>query len=65
MEKRFFINKTDLNNGEIVLKDDEHLHLSKVLRLRVGDTVECFYDGGELLKCEITLITKNYSKYPV
>ena len=65
MEKRFFIEKTDLNNGEIVLKDDEHMHLSKVLRLRVGDTVECFYDGGNLLKCEITLITKNYSNLKV
>lgn len=65
MEKRFFINKTDLNNNEIILKDDEHQHLSKVLRLRLGDTVECFYDGGSLLKCEITLITKNYSTLKV
>lgn len=65
MEKRFFIEKTDLVGGEIVLKDDEHMHLSKVLRLRVGDTVECFYDGGEILKCEITLITKNYSNLKV
>ena len=65
MEKRFFINKTDLNNNEIILKDDEHQHLSKVLRLRLGDIVECFYDGGSLLKCEITLITKNYSTLKV
>lgn len=65
MEKRFFINKTDLNNNEIVLTDDEHLHLSKVLRLRVGDEVECFYDNGNILKCEILNITKQFSTLKV
>lgn len=61
MEKRFFIEKMDIVGGKITLKDSEHEHLFKVLRLRVGDMVECFYDGGPILNCEIESITKNFS----
>lgn len=65
MEKRFFIDKSSLNNNTIVLTEDEHQHLSKVLRLRVGDTVECFYDNGPILNCTIDQITKNNSTLTV
>ena len=58
MEKRFFVTKENIYDDEIILRDEEHNHLSKVLRLSVGDTVECFEDGGDLLNCEIQTITK-------
>ena len=65
MEKRFFIDQNLIENNTITLTEDEHVHLSKVLRLRVGEVVECFYDNGPILKCEIELITKNYSTLKV
>lgn len=59
MEKRFFVNKEDVLQDSIKLIGEEHIHLSKVLRLKVGDVVECFYDNSQILVCEIKLITKN------
>ena len=31
MEKRFFVNREDISGESITIRDDEHLHLSKVL----------------------------------
>ncbi len=59
MEKRFFITKDNIDGDTIILRDDEHNHLSRVLRLAVGEVVECFEDGGDILSCEITAITKS------
>ncbi len=59
MEKRFFVCKEDVLQDSIKLVGEEHVHLSKVLRLKVGDVVECFYDNSQILVCEIKLITKN------
>lgn len=62
MEKRrFFIKKSDIYNDEIVLIGDEHEHLSRVLRLHSGDTVECFFDDIDVFLCEILRIEKNKS----
>ena len=61
MEKRFFVEKDKISNSVITLDGDEHMHLSKVLRLRVGDNVECFYDNSDILKCKIKEISKNCS----
>ena len=59
MEKIFFVEKQNIMSDTITLTDDEHLHLSKVMRLRVGDTVECFYDGSNIFECQIQSITKS------
>jgi len=61
MEKRFFIEKDKILGDFITLDGDEHMHLSKVLRLRVGDNVECFYDNSDILKCKIKEISKSSS----
>ena len=58
MEKRFFVNREDISDESITIHDDEHQHLAKVMRLRVGDEVECFYDGSEVYKCRIDEIDK-------
>jgi len=65
MEKRFYVLKDDIANDEVTLCEDEHQHLSKVLRLRVGDNVECFEDGGNILSCQIVEISKNSTKLKV
>ena len=58
MEKRFFITNENIDDNTIILTDEEHNHLSRVLRLPVGAEVECFADGDYLYNCEITSITK-------
>lgn len=65
MEKRFFITKENMNGDIITLRDDEHNHLSRVLRLATGDRVECFEDGGDILLCDITSITKSQTQLKV
>lgn len=65
MEKRFFITKDNILDDEIILRDEEHNHLSRVLRLSVGDIVECFEDGGDILSCEIEGITKSQTNLKV
>ena len=61
MEKRFFIDSESINNNQIILSGDEHMHLSKVLRLRVGDEVECFTNNSDIYQAKIDLITKQNS----
>lgn len=61
MEKRFFIDsEIKINVGDkIVLTGDEHVHLARVMRLRVGDSVECFQDGSDIFVCKILQVGKN------
>jgi len=61
MEKRFYVESEDICEDILTIKDEEHTHLSKVLRLQVGDKVECFYNNSDVLNCEILSITKNSS----
>lgn len=60
-ESCFYIKKEDMVNGQISLTGDEFLHLSKVLRAKVGDKVKCFYDSSPFFDCEIVEITKHYA----
>ncbi len=62
--KRFYVENQE-ENGFFVLEGEEHSHLSKVLRLRVGDSVECFFDGSQVYNCKIVEISKNYSKLEI
>ena len=63
--KRFFISKDDISNNQIILNGEEHNHLSKVLRLKPNDEVECFYNDSPVFVCKILEITKNYSKLEI
>ena len=60
MEKRFFVEGSDkiAVRDRITLSGDEHAHLSRVMRLRVGDEVECFQDGSDIFVCKILQETK-------
>ena len=56
---RFFINKSDIVNNEITLTDDNHKHLSFVLRARQGDTVTvCDGECVDYL-CKVNCFTKD------
>lgn len=57
--KSFFIKDKDYIIDEMIeLSESEHNHLSKVLRMKVGEIVECYSDNDLVLKCEIASIDK-------
>lgn len=58
-EDWFYILKDNIFGNKINLSGEEFLHLTKVLRHRVGDNVKCFYDGSNILNCKIDQISKN------
>ena len=59
-EDSFFVSKSSdfVEENLISLKGEEFMHLTKVLRHKVGDRVVCFYDGADKLLCEIKSIMK-------
>lgn len=65
MEKRFFVEKDKIFGNTINLDGEEYIHLSKVLRLRVDDKVECFYDNSDIFECKVKSISKNNSELTV
>lgn len=64
MEKRFFLD-SKIENNKAFLYNDEHRHLSKVMRLKVGDLVECFYENSDIFLCEIEKINKDFTELKV
>lgn len=57
--RRFYVNKNDISDNIITLSGDEFLHLSKVLRLKVGfKVIICANDGFEH-NCTISFIDKD------
>jgi len=65
MEKRLYIEKEDVCGNSITLKGEEFMHLSKVMRMRVGDTAECFYNGSDIFYCKIERIEKNSAELEI
>jgi len=56
--RRFFVPKYDVNDGYVTVTGDEFLHMTKVLRYKVGfKAVVCCNDGYEL-DCTIESINK-------
>ena len=59
--RRFFTNETALNADTITLTGDEFLHMTKVLRYKVGfKAIVCLNDGYER-HCTITEIGKDFA----
>lgn len=56
MAHRFFVNTID---NIVKIDGEEFFHLSKVLRLKVGDEVECICEDDYLYSGVITNISKN------
>ncbi len=58
-----FIGK--LEGDLIIVEDQEHHHLSKVLRLKVGDIIEVNTLDGNVFKGEIVNIDKKFTKVKI
>ena len=57
--RRYFLDKSALNNNEIIITGEEHTHLAYVLRTKLGEKITvCFNDGVDYI-CTITDISKN------
>ena len=49
---------TDINEGNIILKDQEAIHCSLVLRKKVGEIIRVIDGKGSLYKCGIDTMNK-------
>ena len=59
--RHFFVSKNAISNGKITLTGDEFLHMTKVLRYKVGfQAIVCANDGVEN-HCTIEEIGKDYA----
>lgn len=59
MERYFFINEKDYKVNDIIeITGIEHNHISKVLRMRVGDKIVCLPNNNLLIYCEIISFSK-------
>ena len=59
--RRFFVSKNAISNGKITVTGDEFLHMTKVLRYKVGfQAIVCANDGVEN-HCTIEEIGKDYA----
>jgi 16S rRNA (uracil1498-N3)-methyltransferase len=56
--RRFFINPTQIQKDLGVITDQEARHISMVLRLKPGNTIELFDGEGMVYRAEITTINK-------
>lgn len=56
---------THIDKDIILLEEDEHIHLSKTLRKRVGDTVQVMDGKGGLYQCQLTDIKKKSSELTI
>jgi len=59
MKNRFLIEKQNINGDNIIIAGEEFCHLYKVLRLRVGDSIECFFEGSDIFVCTLTQVANN------
>ncbi len=57
--KRFFANQTALNDGIIVIDGDEYIHMSKVLRHKIGYKIIVNLEDGKDYFCEIISMNKD------
>ncbi|MGN1227143.1 MAG: RsmE family RNA methyltransferase [Christensenellales bacterium] len=59
MERFFFIENKDYKvNDKIEISGIEHNHISKVLRMKIGDKIVCLPNNGLLIYCEIVSFSK-------
>ncbi|EAL66134.1 hypothetical protein DDB_G0282549 [Dictyostelium discoideum AX4] len=61
--RRFFINNIPfVNGGSLLLSGQQHSHLKKSLRLKVGNVIEVFDSNGQNCQATIIDIGKNETK---
>lgn len=58
MKRYFFVDKTAKVGEFITIEGQEHIHISKVLRLSIGDEIVCLPNDESALNASITEINK-------
>lgn len=53
---RFFLASNQLQNGQVTISGADAHHISRVLRLQKGDTIECVFQKGPVCLVELTKI---------
>lgn len=56
--QRYFVNPENVFENKIIISDSDYHHISKVMRMKVGDSVICC-DGTKSYKCVISQISIN------
>lgn len=56
----FFINEKKLSHNKIILSGQDFIHLTKVLRYKIGDEILCKNFSGFIYHCRIEQINKNH-----
>lgn len=59
---RFFVPLSNIKNDLVIVDGQEYRHLSKVLRLKVGDPITVLCDDENVRECVIVEITKDKAK---
>ncbi len=63
--RRFFVQSSDITENKVRVAGDEFLHMTKVLRYKVGyQAIICANDGKELL-CTLKLIGKDFAELTI
>ena len=57
--RRFFVDKSKINNSDVVIDDEEHNHIKNVLRLNIGNNIIIVCGDGYDYNCIIKEINKN------
>ncbi len=55
---RFFVEKENISDSQIVISGAEHVHLSSALRIKVGEKVDVCVGDGVIYHCEICQVDK-------
>ncbi len=63
--RRFFVAKSDICGNEVTLKGDEFLHMTKVLRYKVGYSAVILANDGVERLCTVTEIGKDYARLAI
>ena len=50
---------TDKSDSTFLIKGDDHRHILKVMRFKVGDAIDIIDGSGWIFKCEISTLTKH------
>lgn len=63
MNRYFFVNEGDYKPNQIFsITGQEHNHICKVLRMKVGDKIVCLPNNNMLINCEIVSFSKEETK---
>ena len=63
--QRYFTNEQDWDGKYVYIKNEDAHHISRVMRMNIGDEIICNHPSGKAAICEIKEITKEFVKVEV